>query len=71
MPSTAAHRAHPGLAALARGALDLPELDRLYGELRKLEELAHLDISDEVLDARVQQAITVFQSRAWKTLLRL
>lgn len=55
----------------ARGALDLPELDRLYGELRKLEELAHLDISDEVLDARVQQAITVFQSRAWKTLLRL
>ncbi|EPN56630.1 adenylate cyclase, partial [Pseudomonas syringae pv. actinidiae ICMP 19079] len=55
----------------ARGALDLPELDRLYGELRKLEELAHLDISDEILDARVQQAITVFQSRAWKTLLRL
>ncbi|MEE4342824.1 CYTH domain-containing protein [Pseudomonas alliivorans] len=55
----------------ARGALDLPDLDRLYGELRKLEELAHQDISDEVLDARVHQALTVFQGRAWKTLLRL
>lgn len=55
----------------ARGALDLPDLDRLYGELNKLQELANQDISDEVLDARVQQALTVFQSRAWKTLLRL
>ncbi|MEB0040303.1 CYTH domain-containing protein [Pseudomonas sp. MH10] len=56
---------------LARGALDLPELDRLYGELNKLELLAHQPISDEVLDARVQQTVVVFQSRAWKTLLRL
>jgi inorganic triphosphatase YgiF len=56
---------------LARGALDLPELDRLYGELNKLEQLAQLPISDEVLDARVQQTVVVFQSRAWKTLLRL
>jgi inorganic triphosphatase YgiF len=56
---------------LARGALDLPELDRLYGELNKLQQLAHLPISDEVLDARVQQTVVVFQSRAWKTLLRL
>ncbi|MDB6143372.1 MAG: adenylate cyclase family protein [Pseudomonas sp.] len=56
---------------LARGVLDLPELDRLYGELSKLEQLAHLPISDEVLDARVQQTVVVFQSRAWKTLLRL
>ncbi len=55
----------------ARGALDLPELDRLYGELNKLEQLAHQDISDEVLDARVHQALTVFQSRAWKVLLRM
>ncbi|GFM80594.1 adenylate cyclase [Pseudomonas cichorii] len=55
----------------ARGALDLPELDRLYGELNKLEQLAHQNISDEVLDARVQQALTVFQSRAWKLLLRM
>ncbi|WP_397450916.1 inorganic triphosphatase [Pseudomonas sp. NA-150] len=56
---------------LARGVLDLPELDRLYGELNKLEALAHLPISDEVLEERVQQTIVVFQSRAWKTLLRL
>jgi inorganic triphosphatase YgiF len=56
---------------LARGALDLPELDRLYGELNKLEQLAQQPISDEVLDARVQQTVVVFQSRAWKTLLRL
>ncbi|MGV8916712.1 MAG: inorganic triphosphatase [Pseudomonas sp.] len=56
---------------LARDVLDLPELDRLYGEMNKLEALAHLPISDEVLEARVQQTIVVFQSRAWKTLLRL
>jgi len=56
---------------LARGVLDLPELDRLYGELNKLELLAHQPISDEVLDARVQQTVVVFQSKAWKTLLRL
>ena len=56
---------------LARGVLDLPELDRLYGELNKLEQLALEPISDETLDARVQQTVVVFQSRAWKTLLRL
>ena len=55
----------------AHGALELPELDRLYGEMNKLEELARLDISDEVLDARVQQAMAVNQSRGWKALLRL
>ncbi len=55
----------------ARQAMELPELDRLYGELNKLEQLAHLDITDEVIDARVQQTITVLQSRAWKTLLKI
>jgi inorganic triphosphatase YgiF len=54
----------------ARGALDLPDLDRLYGELGKLQDLAQQDISDEVLEARVQQALAVFQSRAWKHILR-
>ncbi|WP_213878271.1 CYTH domain-containing protein [Pseudomonas sp. dw_358] len=54
----------------ARGALELPELDRLFGELNKLHALALLDISDEVLEARVQQALVVFQSRAWKHILR-
>jgi inorganic triphosphatase YgiF len=54
----------------ARGALELPELDRLYGEMGKLQALALQDISDEVLEARVQQALAVFQSRAWKHILR-
>ncbi|MEQ7921883.1 CYTH domain-containing protein [Xanthomonas sp. WHRI 1810A] len=55
----------------ARAALDLPELDRLYGELNKLVQLAHLDITDEVLDARMQQTIVVLQSRSWKVLLKM
>jgi len=55
---------------LARGVLDVPEVDRLFGELNKLHALASLDISDEVLDARMQQAIAVGQNRAWKLLLR-
>ncbi|MFJ4141993.1 inorganic triphosphatase [Pseudomonas sp. NPDC089734] len=55
----------------ARGTLELPEPDRLYGELNKLEQLANQDISDEVLEARAHQALTVSQSRAWKLLLRM
>ncbi len=55
---------------LARGVLDVPEVDRLFGELNKLHALASLDITDEVLDARMQQAIAVSQNRAWKLLLR-
>ena len=31
----------------ARHVLDIPEMDRLYGELNKLEQLAHLDITDD------------------------
>ncbi len=54
----------------ARNVLDLPEVDRLYGELNKLHDLADTDISDEVLEARVAQALTVAQSRAWKQILR-
>jgi len=54
----------------ARQVLDLPEVDRLFGELNKLHELADTDISNEVLEARVQQALTVSQSRAWKQILR-
>ena len=61
---------------LARNVLEIPELDRLYGEMNKLQELANLPISedaesnDELLNARKQQAIAVYQNRAWKTLLR-
>ena len=51
--------------------LDILEMDRLYGELNKLAHLANESITDEVLDARKQQAIAVYQNRAWKTLLRL
>ena len=56
--------------------LEIPELDRLYGEMNKLQELATLPISEdaeshaELLNARKQQAIAVYQNRAWKTLLR-
>ena len=55
----------------ARHVVDIPELDRLYGELNKLAQLANQLISDESLDARMHQAIAVYQNRAWKTLLRL
>ncbi|WP_226504073.1 CYTH domain-containing protein [Pseudomonas sp. MWU16-30317] len=54
----------------ARGVLDVPELDRLYGDLNKLQALAIQQISDEVLDARVHQALAVSQTRAWKQLVR-
>ncbi|MNF04095.1 hypothetical protein D3C80_2035390 [compost metagenome] len=58
--------------------LESPDLDRLFGELNKLHELANLPISDEVeadvrtevLEARADQAMAVFQSRGWKHLLR-
>ena len=61
---------------LARGVLEIPEVDRLYGEMNKLQELANLPITDDaesndlLLNARKQQAIAVYQNRAWKTLLR-
>lgn len=55
----------------ARNVLDIAELDRLYGELNKLHELAQKPIEDEVLEARLQQAIAVGQNRAWKTLLKM
>ncbi|RJG13010.1 inorganic triphosphatase [Pseudomonas cavernicola] len=51
--------------------LEVPEVDRLYGELNKLRELANRALDEECLDARVQQAQTVLTSKAWKVLLRL
>ncbi|MGH8432940.1 MAG: inorganic triphosphatase, partial [Pseudomonas sp.] len=56
---------------LARHVLEIPEVDRLYGELNKLRELANRPLDEECLDARVQQAQTVLTSKAWKILLRL
>jgi len=55
---------------LARSTLDLPEADRLYGELAKLYELAGLPLDDELLDARVEQARLVWTLKPWKKLLR-
>ena len=61
---------------LARNVLEIPEVDRLYGEMNKLQDLANLPITDDaehndqLLNARKQQAIAVYQNRAWKTLLR-
>ncbi|WP_460119864.1 CYTH domain-containing protein [Pseudomonas sp. S2_C03] len=55
----------------ARHVLDIAEMDRLYGELKQLAQLAsEPTITDELLDARKQQAIAVYQNRAWRLLLR-
>jgi len=55
---------------LARTVLELPEADRLYGELVKLYALAQQPLSDETLDARVEQARTVWTLKAWKALTK-
>lgn len=54
----------------ARHVLDAPQMDRLYGDMKKLHELAEQPISDEVLEARIEQARAVDQSRGWKHLLK-
>ncbi|WP_145125962.1 CYTH domain-containing protein [Pseudomonas sp. URMO17WK12:I11] len=54
----------------ARHVLDAPQMDRLYGDMKKLHELAEQPISDEVLEARIEQARVVDQSRGWKHLLK-
>ena len=54
----------------ARQVLEAPQMDRLYGDLKKLHELAEQPISDEVLEARIEQARAVDQSRGWKHLLK-
>lgn len=53
---------------LARGALEIPEADRLYGELHKLHELALAPADDEVLVARAEQVQTVWMLKGWKAL---
>ncbi|MCY1413869.1 hypothetical protein D9M71_293060 [compost metagenome] len=54
---------------LARSVLDIPEADRLYGELNKLAELANRPLGeDELLAARTAQALTVFMTKGWKAL---
>lgn len=55
---------------LARSVLDIPEADRLYGELNKLAELANLPLGEDdgLLSARSAQALTVFMTKGWKAL---
>ncbi|MCF7200913.1 inorganic triphosphatase [Pseudomonas oligotrophica] len=53
---------------LARGVLDVPEADRLYGELHKLAELARSANDEDSLQARAAQVQTVWMLKAWKAL---
>ena len=53
---------------LARSVLELPEVDRLYGELAKLHELARQPIDEQALELRVEQAHLVWTLKAWKQL---
>jgi len=54
----------------ARAQLELPELDRLYGELNKLHALALAPLDEQLLPARSAQAQTVSTLKAWKLLLK-
>ena len=55
---------------LARSILEVPEVDRLYGELSKLSELAQQAIDPEALAARQAQAHTVASLKAWRALVK-
>jgi len=54
----------------ARNVLEVPEVDRLYGELSKLSELAQQAIDPEGLAARQAQAHTVATLKAWRALVK-
>ena len=55
---------------LARGVLEVPEVDRLYGELNKLVELANQSINPDVLEARKAQLLTIGSLKAWRQLVK-
>ncbi len=55
---------------LARQVLEVAEVDRLYGELCKLEALAQQPLDAEQLAARQAQALCVQTLKAWKQLVR-
>ena len=55
---------------LAREVLEVPEVDRLYGELNKLAELAGQAIEPEVLEARKAQLLAVGSLKAWRQLVK-
>ncbi len=55
---------------LARQVLEVPEVDRAYGELSKFAELAAQPLDAEVLAARSEQAQALISLRSWKALTR-
>ncbi|MFZ3205582.1 MAG: CYTH domain-containing protein [Pseudomonas sp.] len=55
---------------MARGVLEVAEVDRLYGELSKLSEQAHRPIDAESLAARQAQAHIVAALKAWRMLVK-
>ncbi|MBD1599961.1 inorganic triphosphatase [Pseudomonas typographi] len=54
----------------ARLALELPEADRLYGELNRLHELAEAPINEQTLQAREAQALALSRHPGWKQLVK-
>ena len=55
---------------LARSVLEVPEVDRLYGELNKLVELANQSIDPDVLEARKAQLLAIGSLKAWRQLVK-
>ncbi|MDH1264520.1 inorganic triphosphatase [Pseudomonas sp. GD03944] len=55
---------------LARHLLEVPEADRLYGELSKLHDLALQPLDDEQRDLRASQAQIVQSQKAWRELVK-
>jgi triphosphatase len=55
---------------LAREVLEVPEVDRLYGELNKLAELAHQAIDPDGLAARKAQLLAIGSLKAWRQLAK-
>ncbi|WP_339080794.1 CYTH domain-containing protein [Pseudomonas sp. TMP9] len=55
---------------LAREVLEVAEVDRLYGELNKLVELANQAIDPEVLAARKAQLLAIGSLKAWRQLVK-
>ncbi len=50
--------------------LDVPEVDRLYGELNKLPQLSNQAIDPEVLAARKAQLLAIGSLKAWRQLVK-
>ena len=57
-------------SGLQRGVLEVPEVDRLYGELNKLYELAQQELDDEQRQLRATQTQIVSSLKAWKALVK-